>query len=450
MLMSSFPFISWFVALFFFNPSFERPPVQSEGALLFYVDTASFRGAEGKTRQEFYCQIPLAQLAFEAANRAQSCELKIAAALKDSTGRQLLHDEWTQTVQAHSAAEIAGNFFPCQFDLSLLPGRYELALTLTEMPTHKTGMAVLPFHAARWSGTALQLSEIQFSSSINSDTASSRFNKNGVNVTPYASRLFGGGLPLLYFYYEIYNAAADSYQVHYAVRDQNQKVVRELPPKIVHPSQDRSLEVGALHPGNLAEPSYQMKITIKERATGTTATATKNFFMLAPAAAVVAEAEQRLAAMTEPELQTHLEHIQYLLHEDDRQMLAELEPTAQRSYLAQLWRGWDPRPETPANEFWQDYFQRLAYANVNFSAGFTTGWKTDRGRIALKFGVPGEVERFPAETNARPYEVWYYYREGRKKFIFADLEGQGRYELIFSSDERELTRPDWRLIIGAR
>ncbi len=444
-------FLRFWAAITFFVSSSDQKPAQSEGELRFYLDTASFRSADGKTSQEFYCQIPLEQLTFHTAESRQQCELKTAVTLTDSAGQRLVHDEWTQTVQVSSAAEIPGNFFPTQFDLPLQAGRYQLTLTLTEMPTNKSGTAHLPIQVSRPAATNLALSDLQFSSNISTDTSSARFGKNGLNITPYASRLFGGGLPLLYFYFEVYDlAAADSYEVHYAILNAKQEVVRSLPPKIARSPGHSSVEVGGINVSNLTEPSYLLKIEVRDRANAVTVARSKSFFVLASPERSASEVEQRLEAMTEQELKTHLEHMQYLLHEDDKQMLAELEPAAQKSYLAKLWNGWDPRPETPVNEFWEEYFQRIAYADKNFSAGFMQGWKTDRGRIVIKFGIPNEVERFPAETDARPYEVWYFYREGRKKFIFADIEGQGRYELIFSSDERELTRPDWQIIIGAR
>jgi GWxTD domain-containing protein len=445
------PVLGFWGAMSLFAAASDQGPVRSEGALHFYLDTASFRGAGGKTSQEFYCQIPLEQLTFHAGTSGQQCELKTSVALTDSAGRQLLRDEWMQTVQVGFAAVIAGSFFPTQFDLPLAPGSYQLALTLTESQTNKTGTAMLPFQVARLDRPELLLSGLQFSSNIATDTSSARFSKNGLSITPYASRLYGGALPLLYFYFEIYNlAAADSYEVHYALLNGKQELVRRLPSKIAHPAGNSSVEVGAINIGNLIEPSYQLQIEARDRSNGVSAAMKKSFFVLGSTGRAPSEVEQRLEAMSDEELKAHIEQIQYILQEDDKQMLVELESAAQKSYLAQLWKGWDTRPETPENEFWGEYSERIAYAGKNFSAGFTPGWRTDRGRIVVKFGIPNEVERFPAETNARPYEIWYYYREGRKKFIFADIEGQGRYELIFSSDERELTRPDWRLIIGAR
>lgn len=429
----------------------ENAPVKSRGALTFYLDTASFRAGSGKTHQEFYYQIALDQLGFHEAESGLRSEIKTTVLLADSTGRELLRDDWTQTVQAASAAEIAGRFFPNQFELPLTPGRYQLALVVLDIATQKQGSANLNFEARAFAGQTLALSDIQLANSIAPDTAKGRFTKNGYSVLPNAGRMYGRAAPLLYFYFEVYNfAAADSYEVHYSIRNSRDEVFKHLPSKIARKPGASSVEVGGVNLGSLADSTCYLRVEVKDRANRAAALATKSFFVVLPPPKVLYEVDQKISAMSPEQLKNHIDQIQYLLREDDKKLLQDLEPEAQKSFVAQVWKQFDSNPATPSNEFWDEYFRRVAYANEKFTSGFTTGWKTDRGRIAMKFGLPNEVERYPAETNARPYEVWYYYSEGRKQFIFADLEGLGRYELIYSSDERELTRPDWKIIINAQ
>ncbi len=430
----------------------EPAPVKSKGALTFYLDTASFRAGSGKTLQEFYYQIALDQLSFQAAGGVMRSDVKTSVLLADSTGRELLRDEWTQAVQAGSAAEIAGRFFPNQFELPLTPGRYQLSLAVQETATQKQGSAQLAFRVRAFDGNTLALSDVQLANTITADTAQGRFTKNGFSVLANASRVYGRTVPLLYFYFEVYNfaATADSYEVHYRVVNARQEVLRHLPTKIARKPGQSSVEVGGLNVGNVADSTCYLQIEVKDRSNQAVASAASSFWVAVPPGKVASEVEQKIAAMSPEQLKTHVEQIQYLLREDDKKLLQDLEADAQKSYITQLWKQFDTNPATPHNEFWEEYFRRIAHANENYTSGFTSGWKTDRGRIAIKFGIPNEVERHPAETNARPYEVWYYYSEGRKQFIFADIEGLGRYELVFSSDERELTRPDWKLIINAQ
>lgn len=430
----------------------EQAPVKSTGALTFYLDTASFRAGAGKTRQEFYYQIALEQLHLQAAGASWRTEVKTSVLLADSTGRELLRDEWTQTVQVGAAAEIAGRFFPNQFDLPLAPGRYRLALAVEEIATQKQGSAQIEFRARDFESTVLTLSDIQLANGIATDTTSGRFTKNGLSILPNAGRSYSRTLPLLYFYFEMYNfsATADSYEVHYRVINSRQETLKQLPNKIARKPGNSGIEVGGLNIAGLSDSICSLQVEVRERAQAQMVAAEKRFAFLLPAARTVSDVEQKIAVMSAEQWKTHVEQIQYLLREDDKKLLQDLEPEAQKSFVIQVWKQFDSNPATLPNEFWDEYFRRIAYANEKFTSGFTTGWKTDRGRIAMKFGLPNEVERHPAETDARPYEVWIYYSEGRKQFIFADLEGLGRYELIFSSDERELTRPDWKLIINAQ
>ncbi len=427
-------------------------PVKSKGALEFYFDSASFRAASGQVLQEFYYQIPFEQLEFRPSAAGFEAEFKTAVTLSDSAGRVLLREEWTQPLAAAQREEIAGRFLPNQFELTLSPGRYRISLTVTDSHSQKQGAAESWFHARAIAENGLALSDLQAASSIAVDTSQSKFSKNGLKVVPHASAEFSLSQPLLYFYFEIYHLTpADSYEVNYTIKNVRGEVLRSLPPKTARVHASSSVEVGGIHVGNLPDSIACLSVAVHEQVTGKQAVIEKAFRVRTSDAALNEYAlDVELQQMPEAEFKRHLEQAHYLLSDEDKSLLKALGVAGQKSYLSRLWRQLDPLPETPANEFREEYFKRVRYADENFSSGFSAGWKSDRGRIAIKFGAPNEVERYPAKTTARPYEVWTYYREGRKQFIFADIEGFGKYVLIYSSDERELTRPDWRTIIDAR
>src|SRR5262249_42591076 len=60
-------------------------------------------------------------------------------------------------------------------------------------------------------------------------------------------------------------------------------------------------------------------------------------------------------------------------------------------FIEQFWARRDPDPSTSANEFKEEHYRRLQYANERFAAG-KPGWRTDRGRFYIKFGKPDDVE----------------------------------------------------------
>jgi hypothetical protein len=76
------------------------------------------------------------------------------------------------------------------------------------------------------------------------------------------------------------------------------------------------------------------------------------------------------------------------------------------------------------------------------------GWRTERGRIFIKYGPPDEVLTRVQGGSAKPYEVWKYTRGRGKKFIFLDLTQFGNYSLIWTDERREPSLPNWRVLLG--
>lgn len=111
-----------------------------------------------------------------------------------------------------------------------------------------------------------------------------------------------------------------------------------------------------------------------------------------------------------------------------------------KEYWEKFWRKRDPSPDTPQNEFEEEFLRRFYYANENFGV-YTPGYRTARGRIYILYGEPDEIERHPFEVDSYPYEIWYYYNK-KLKFVFVDKKGVGEYELV-PSDSYYYISP-WR------
>lgn len=97
-------------------------------------------------------------------------------------------------------------------------------------------------------------------------------------------------------------------------------------------------------------------------------------------------------------------------------------------FFEEFWKTKDPTPETERNELMEEYYRRIDYANRYFTSGFREGWDTDRGMVFVVMNAPDDIERHPYESDAKPYEIWYYY-EANLKLFFVDFSGVGDYEL---------------------
>src|SRR6201985_3465389 len=108
----------------------------------------------------------------------------------------------------------------------------------------------------------------------------------------------------------------------------------------------------------------------------------------------------------EPAYKTWLnEDVAYIITDEERQAFFALSNDEERDqFIEQFWLRRDPTPDTVENEYKEEHYRRIAYANEHFAAGIP-GWKTDRGRMYITFGPPDEIESHPAGgTYDRPME----------------------------------------------
>src|SRR5438309_4985806 len=88
--------------------------------------------------------------------------------------------------------------------------------------------------------------------------------------------------------------------------------------------------------------------------------------------------------------------VAYIITDEERKALKKLETDDERErFSEEFWRRRAPDPDTDENEFREEYYERIAYANEHYASG-VPGWKTDRGRIYITWGKPDEVESHPA------------------------------------------------------
>ena len=137
----------------------------------------------------------------------------------------------------------------------------------------------------------------------------------------------------------------------------------------------------------------------------------------------------------EPYTKWVTEDVAYIIRDDERDAFKRLQSDAEREhFIEQFWLRRDPTPDTPENEFKEEHYRRIAYANENFASS-VPGWKTDRGRIYITYGSPdakkSQAAAFGPHSSAS--ELWlYYYLDGVRKNVwidFVDSDGTGEYRM---------------------
>jgi GWxTD domain-containing protein len=97
--------------------------------------------------------------------------------------------------------------------------------------------------------------------------------------------------------------------------------------------------------------------------------------------------------------------------------------------LDDYWQKLDPTPNTNYNELMNEFYQRVDYCQENFkSIDGSNGAYSDRGKIYIKLGPPDKIERNSSNED-KVVETWFY-NKPKKKFVFVDNDGTGKYLLV--------------------
>jgi GWxTD domain-containing protein len=148
------------------------------------------------------------------------------------------------------------------------------------------------------------------------------------------------------------------------------------------------------------------------------------------------------------------EDVAYIITDEERAAFKKLQTDEEREqFIEQFWLRRDPTPDTIENEFKEEHYRRIAYANEHYASGIP-GWKTDRGRIYITFGPPDEIESHPSggtyerppeegggTTSTFPFEQWRYrYIDGIGNDViieFVDPTMSGEYHMTMDPSEKD-------------
>jgi GWxTD domain-containing protein len=146
--------------------------------------------------------------------------------------------------------------------------------------------------------------------------------------------------------------------------------------------------------------------------------------------------------------------VAYIISDEERKAFKNLSNDEERdAFIENFWLRRNPSPDSPENEFREEHYRRIAYANEHYAAG-KPGWKTDRGHIYISFGPADSIDSHPSggsyqrpmeegggSTSTFPFEIWHYrYIEGIGENIdieFVDTCQCGDYHFTIDRSEKD-------------
>jgi len=148
------------------------------------------------------------------------------------------------------------------------------------------------------------------------------------------------------------------------------------------------------------------------------------------------------------------EDVVYIISPEERNAFLQLDTNEEREqFIEQFWLRRSSNPDLPENDFKEEHYRRIAYANEHFASGIP-GWKTDRGRMYIMWGPPDEIDSHPmggtydrpmeeggGSTTTYPWETWRWrYLEGIGENVvleFVDTTGSGEYHMTIDPSEKD-------------
>jgi GWxTD domain-containing protein len=148
------------------------------------------------------------------------------------------------------------------------------------------------------------------------------------------------------------------------------------------------------------------------------------------------------------------EDVRWIITDQEMQAFKSLSNDEERDqFIENFWLRRNPNPDSPENEYREEHYARIAYANEHFAAG-KPGWRTDRGHIYIAFGKPDNIDSHPSggsydrpmeegggNTSTFPFEIWHYrYLEGIGDNIdieFVDTCMCGDYHMTIDRSEKD-------------
>ncbi len=111
--------------------------------------------------------------------------------------------------------------------------------------------------------------------------------------------------------------------------------------------------------------------------------------------------------------QQFLDDVHWIITPTEKDVFLRLQSDERRdSFAERFWVVRDPTPGTPANEYFDLHYERLAYVEKHFGRDSPrAGWRTDRGRYYMLLGEPMSMKSLPNTQMAYPVEIWWFHAE---------------------------------------
>jgi GWxTD domain-containing protein len=414
-----------------------------------------------QTQVKAFIEIPYMML--EPSGEASDARVTyhVTVQVKDSTGLELVRNAW----DSHAAAGVRqpGASALEILDFALAPGRYVVMVEVSDPVSGRKLDAELPIEGFRSEpeiSDLLLAPKIRAAGAADTVPAPGEIRRDRLLITGSAGLILTPLRSKAFYLIETYNKKQDSIRIAMSVKDSTGKALISTPPTVTQLPVGGGGLTGALDLTGLPAGEYQLvaELTLEGRTVQRS-----GGFTMAPLSETLAKDVVRREAnrvtdagyfseMSEREVDAAAAPLSLIASSQELSAYnKKLSLQAKRRFLSEFWSRRDPAPDTPRNEMREQFYAAIAYADEHFKEGgraTAPGWRTDRGRVYARHGLPDETLDRQQQGTAPPYQVWRYSKGKGQYYIFADRTGFGAYTLLSSNDLQEAGIPAWQRTLG--
>lgn len=387
----------------------DRPSLRSLQPPYFHADLSVAVDSSSHSKVRAIVSVPYPELNWERSGKEYTAGVAIVVELEALRGHKRLYgDSWERRIRVADFATTTAmrNQIVETREFSVPPGKYSVRVSVRDVRALQVSEVTDRLELTDPTRQPVSFSDLE----LGLQDSSGRF-------VPFPSRQFGLNVDGLAVQANILDRRAGpwprSHVYHWRLLDESGGPVREGDTTLTRMRPAESVVLQP-HVGDLFIGAYAFELELRE---GKTTWRTSRTF----------EVEES-GPPRGREFDQILEALAYIASDAEVDALRGHRESEQAALWEQFWRRRDPTPETARNEYQIEFFRRVRYADQHFQ-GFGPGWRSDMGRIYIRYGPPDQVEQRQTTAMQPALEIWYY-NQPYRRLVFADREGFGRYTLV--------------------
>lgn len=378
-------------------------------------------------RVDVYCLVPYQALQFTPVPLGFQGMYELIISIKDDYGKKWFEKKIDKSLFAEKYEQSRGA--NAEFDynqhISMLPkGNYSITIIVKDALgksdyRHEKKIEIPQLSWDDSKQSTYQMSSIMFASSIEEKT------DGKILITPHVSDNIADLSDGFFLFYELYhhgNPSNDTLAMFYEIYN-NDKVVLKSEPIMYSAgtSKVQQIYMPVKQALSLKALDYTIQLYAKESKNGVIA---DNILATTRRSLSI---EKTINGIVYTDLEKAIKQLRFVALQADIDIIkSSKDPDEQKRLFDEFWKNLDPTPSSSRNEAFEEYYERIEFANKNFRS-YTDGWMTDMGMVYIILGPPFQTDKTPRSSDGRSYARWIY--QDNRQFTFVDNSGFDDFRL---------------------